>query len=72
MDDYVLKNLNEVKIPEDIVQEFTSKYLKINNINLYGFFLDQLFVIRFTATRTIRLMCPVNVRTHHHDSWRTN
>jgi len=66
MDCYVLKNLSDLKIPENITQEFTSKYLKINNIHLYGFFLDQLFVIRFIAAYKVRLRCLVNVRTRHH------
>jgi len=47
MDDFVLKNLNELNVPENIIQEFKGKFLTNNNINkyiLYGLGLPSLVI----------------------------
>jgi len=38
MDDFVLKYLNELNVPQNIVQEFKGKFLTSNNINKYSLY----------------------------------
>jgi len=38
MDDFVFKNLNELKIPQTIVQKFKGKFLTSKNINKYSLY----------------------------------